>query len=106
MTTIPNDRRYTASHEWVQIDGNTATIGITEHAQEQLGDLVFVQLPDVGTSYGKGDELITLESVKAAADIFCPAAATVTATNASLDDDPEQINNHPYDSWLVQDRSN
>lgn len=101
MSNLPEDRRYTQSHEWVLTEGNSITIGITDHAQEQLGDLVFVDLPDIGADAEQGGELATLESVKAAADIYCPCSGKITAVNESLDSDPEQINTQPYDTWIA-----
>ena len=102
MSNLPNDRQYTKSHEWILIEGNTVAIGITDHAQEQLGDLVFVDLPDVGTDVSKGSDLVTLESVKAAADVYCPCEGKITSVNESLEDDPEQINTQPYDAWIAK----
>ena len=83
---------YTKDHEWVRIDGDIATVGITEHAQEQLGDVVFVELPEVGATLGKGDQASVVESVKAASEIYAPLAGEVTEVNQALVDDPALVN--------------
>jgi glycine cleavage system H protein len=83
---------YTKDHEWVRIEGATATVGISEHAQEQLGDVVFVELPAVGAAFAKGDEAAVVESVKAASEIYAPVGGTVTEVNAGLADDPALVN--------------
>ena len=104
MSNIPNELRYTQSHEWVSIeaDGN-ARIGITDHAQEALGDLVFVELPAVGDETDQGDSVAVVESVKAASDIYAPVTGEVVAINEDLEDDPGLINNDPYgDGWLYE----
>ena len=100
--SFPNDLRYTQSHEWVRLnDDDTVTVGITEHAQEQLGDLVFVETPEVDQSYSSGDAIGVVESVKAASDIYAPLDGTVADTNAALTDEPELINSNPYDDgWI------
>ena len=102
MSDIPSDLLYTESHEWVSVeDDGTARIGITDHAQAALGDLVFVELPEVGSSFGRGDACAVVESVKAASDIYAPVSGEVTAINEDLEDDPGMINNDPYgDGWL------
>ena len=95
--------KFTEDHEWLSLDGDVATVGITDHAQQQLGDLVFVELPEVGTSVEKGDGVATLESVKAASDVYAPISGNVTEVNESLSDDPEKINADPYgDGWIVR----
>ncbi len=104
MSNIPSHLKYTESHEWVNADedGN-ATIGISDHAQEALGDLVYVELPAVGDEIGQGDPCAVVESVKAASDIYAPVSGKVTAVNEELDDDPAIINSDPYDDgWLFQ----
>lgn len=88
MATI----KYTKEHEWVRIDGDVGTVGITEHAQEQLGDLVFVELPDVGRSLSKGDEAAVVESVKAASEVYAPVGGEVVEVNEALNDDPSKVN--------------
>jgi glycine cleavage system H protein len=104
MTNIPSHLKYTESHEWVDAndDGN-ARIGITDHAQEALGDLVFVELPTVGDEISQGDPCAVVESVKAASDIYTPISGTVVAVNEDLDADPAIINSDPYnDGWLYE----
>ena len=100
---VPNELSYTESHEWVRVDEDgIATIGITDHAQEMLGDLVFVELPEVGQDVDAGGEMAVVESVKAASDVYAPVAGTVRAVNDELADDPEKINADPYgDGWIV-----
>ncbi|MGB0237386.1 MAG: glycine cleavage system protein GcvH [Cycloclasticus sp.] len=102
MSNTPDDRKYADSHEWalLEADGNVR-VGITDHAQELLGDLVFVELPEVGQSVGKGDECSVVESVKAASDIYSPVTGEIVAVNDSLEDSPEVINDSPYDDgWI------
>ncbi len=102
MSNIPNDLSYTSTHEWVssEFDG-TVRIGVSDHAQEALGDLVFVELPAVGELIDKGDACAVVESVKAASDIYAPLSGEVVAINEDLEDDPGIINNDPYgDGWL------
>ena len=104
MSKIPTHLKYTESHEWVNADedGN-AQIGITDHAQEALGDLVFVELPAVGDEVSQGDPVAVVESVKAASDIFTPVSGKITAVNEDLDGDPAIINTDPYnDGWLFE----
>ena len=104
MSNIPSHLRYTESHEWVSSeDDGTARIGISDHAQEALGDLVFVELPAIGDEIGQGDPCAVVESVKAASDIYAPVSGKVIAINEQLDTDPEVINTEPYDDgWLFQ----
>ena len=104
MSNIPSHLKYTESHEWVAADehGN-ARIGISDHAQEALGDLVYVELPAVGDEIGQGDPCAVVESVKAASDIYAPVSGKVIAVNEDLDDNPAIINTDPYDDgWLFQ----
>ena len=102
MSNTPDDRKYASSHEWALLeDDGTVRVGITDHAQEALGDLVFVELPEVGQSVGKGDECSVVESVKAASDIYSPVSGEIIAVNESLEDSPELVNEAPYDDgWL------
>lgn len=94
---------FTADHEWIRVDGNTATVGITNYAQEQLGDLVFVDLPKVGKSISKGGACVVVESVKAASDVYAPVDGEVTAINEALGGDPAIVNSAPEsDGWLWQ----
>lgn len=87
-----SERRYTQDHEWVDMDGDIGTVGITDYAQEQLGDVVFVELPDIGKVLAKGDEAAEIESVKAAAEIYAPIGGEVTEVNSALNDDPSLVN--------------
>ena len=87
-----SERRYTQDHEWVDMDGDIGTVGITDYAQEQLGDVVFVELPDIGKVLAKGDEAAVIESVKAAAEIYAPIGGEVTEVNSALNDDPSLVN--------------
>lgn len=92
-------------HEWVSLDGDTATVGITDYAQNALGDVVFVELPEVGASFAKGDEVAVVESVKAASEIYAPVSGEITAVNAALEDEPDKINQSPLDDgWLFRIR--
>lgn len=104
MSNIPNELKYTQSHEWVSREANgNVRIGITDHAQEALGDLVFVELPAVGDETDQGDSVAVVESVKAASDIYAPVTGEVVAINEDLEDDPGLINNDPYgDGWLYE----
>jgi len=103
MSDHPKDRQYCESHEWVQINGDEATVGISDFAQAQLGDLVFVELPECEKQITKGDEVVVLESVKAAADVYAPLSGTVTAVNENLSETPETINQDPHNSgWLYK----
>ena len=104
MSEIPTDLRYTASHEWVRLnDDGTVTIGITDHAQEALGDIVFVELPEVDSELAHGDASCVVESVKAASDIYMPISGEVVDTNQGLVDEPEMINSSAYDDgWIFK----
>ena len=102
---FPEDVRYSESHEWVKADGDTARIGITDYAQDQLGDIVFVELPDVGESFEKGAEFGTVESVKAVSELYLPVSGEIVAINGALEDAPELINNSPFsDGWMIEVR--
>ncbi|MDV6327420.1 glycine cleavage system protein GcvH [Idiomarina sp. Sol25] len=104
MSNIPADLKYASTHEWVRDEGDgTFTVGISEHAQELLGDMVFVELPDVGDDVATGDDIAVAESVKAASDIYAPMTGEVVAVNEDLEDAPETVNNDPYgDGWLFR----
>jgi len=106
MSEIPKDLRFSESHEWVsEEEEGVVKVGITDHAQEQLGDLVFVELPEEGASFGQGDACAVIESVKAASDIYTPVSGEVVAVNQAVLDSPEIINNDPYgDGWLFSIR--
>jgi glycine cleavage system H protein len=104
--SIPDDLQYTKSHEWVRMEEDTATIGITDHAQDELGDVVFVELPEVGATIGAGDSFGTVESVKAVSDLYTPLGGEVVEVNSSLEDAPEKINDDPYgEGWIVKLRT-
>lgn len=95
--------RFTASHEWVQLDGDSARIGITDFAQAQLGDVIFVELPEVGATLDAGAKFGSIESVKAASDLYAPVAGTVAEVNAALADKPELVNSDPYgEGWMIR----
>ncbi|WP_018229009.1 glycine cleavage system protein GcvH [Methyloversatilis universalis] len=97
----PDNLRYTDTHEWVRVEQDgTVTVGITDHAQDALGDVVFLQLPDVGRTVARTEAMAVIESVKSASDIHAPVAGTVTAVNQALADAPEQVNQDPYASWM------
>ena len=103
MSNVPANLKYTESHEWVRVEGDgNVTIGITDHAQEALGDLVFLELPEVGKTYAAGQELCVVESVKAAADVYAPIAGEVTAINQDAADAPESVNQDAYAAWLFK----
>ena len=105
MSTYPEDFRYTKEHEWVKPEGGAATIGITDHAQNELGDIVYVDLPKVGTMLEKGKSLGSVESVKAVSDIFSPVSGEVTGINELLTTAPEKLNTDPHGAaWLVKVR--
>jgi glycine cleavage system H protein len=100
---IPEDLQYTHSHEWVRIEGDTAIIGITDHAQDELGDVVFVELPDEGATFDAGESFGTVESVKAVSDLYTPVGGEVVEVNSALEDAPENINEDPYgEGWIVK----
>lgn len=100
---IPEHLQYTKEHEWLSIDGGTIRIGITDYAQDQLGDIVFVELPDVGAELDEGDVFAEVESTKSVGEVYAPVAGVVTARNDSLMDTPELINQDPYDTgWLIE----
>ena|SRR5437763_12819758 len=98
----PNDYRYTREHEWIQVQGNTALVGITNHAQESLGDIVFVELPKTGAEYKKGDTFGTVESVKAVSDLYAPASGKVVAVNENLTGAPEMVNKDAHGAWMIK----
>jgi glycine cleavage system H protein len=103
MTQYPDDRRYSRSHEWVKLDGEVATVGITDHAQKELGEVVFVDLPDVGEIFDAGQEIGTIESVKAVSEVFVPVAGEVVEVNKVLADEPGAVNEDPHgDGWIVK----
>jgi len=100
---VPADLKYTKEHEWLRIEGNVATVGITDWAQGELGDIVFVELPEVGAGVEQMESFGTIEAVKAVSDIYSPVNGKVTEVNAALDDDPMVINRDPYgDGWMIK----
>jgi len=98
----PTDRKYTKEHEWIQASGTTGTIGITDYAQQSLGDIVFVELPKVGAELAAGKTFGTVESVKAVSDLYTPASGTVTEVNGDLATSPEKVNKDAHGSWMVK----
>lgn len=104
MSNIPAELKYASSHEWLRSEGNGVyTVGITEHAQDLLGDMVFVELPEVGDSVAQGDDVAVAESVKAASDIYAPIAGEIVEINEALTDSPELVNSAPYaDGWMFK----
>lgn len=104
MSNVPAELKYTKSHEWVRVeDDGTITVGITDHAQGALGDLVYVEAPETGESYGAGDACAVVESVKAASDIYCPMAGEIVEAHESLADEPEHVNEDPYvEGWIFR----
>lgn len=107
MANIPSDRLYSRDHEWALIEGDRILIGLTDFAQRQLGDVVYVEVPEVGARFEAGEPFGSVESVKAVSEIYVPLAGEVVEVNASLNDSPEQVNDDPYgDGWLVRLRTN
>lgn len=105
MADIPTDLKYTSSHEWVSVEGNTAIIGISDHAQEELTELVFIELPDLGRELTAGDPCAVVESVKTASDIYAPLSGEIIDTNDALDTEPGTVNDDPYgDGWFFKIR--
>ncbi len=100
----PADLSYSDDHEWVQKTAETIKIGVTDYAQDQMGDIVFVEMPDIGDTFKKGDEFGTLESVKAVSEVFIPLSGEVVAVNGALEDAPELVNEEPYASWIIEIR--
>ena len=100
---VPENLLYTQEHEWIRVDGNNAIVGITQFAQDQLGDIVFVELPEVGTVIEKETPFGVVESVKTVSDLYAPVSGTVKAVNQELESSPEQVNNAPYGSgWIIE----
>jgi glycine cleavage system H protein len=102
IMAYPTDRKYTKEHEWVQVSGNTATVGISDYAQSSLGDIVFVELPKVGAELAAGKPFGTVESVKAVSDLYAPASGTVTEVNGNLATSPEAVNKDAHASWMLK----
>ena len=100
---VPGDLLYTKDHEWVNVDGDVATIGITDFAQGELGDIVFVEFPDLNSTVEKGQSAGTIEAVKTVADLYMPISGTIIAVNENLDNNPEAVNDTPYDDgWMIK----
>jgi glycine cleavage system H protein len=100
---LPEDVRYAPSHEWAKAEGDTVKVGISDYAQDQLGDIVFVELPETGEIFGKGAEFGTVESVKAVSELYMPVGGEIVAINTALEDAPERVNNTPYaDGWMIE----
>ena len=103
MSEVPTELKFLSSHEWVLVEGNVATIGVSDHAQELLGDLVYVELPEQGSTVAAGDSVGVIESVKAASDTYAPVSGEIIEVNDELEDSPEKINNDPYgDGWMYK----
>ena len=103
MSEVPSELKFLSSHEWVMVEGDIATIGVSDHAQELLGDLVYVELPEVGDTIAAGDSVGVIESVKAASDTYAPISGEIIEVNADLEDAPERINVDPYgDGWMYK----
>ena len=103
MSNVPSELKFLPSHEWVAVDGDIATVGVSDHAQELLGDLVFVELPEVESAIGAGDSVGVIESVKAASDTYAPISGEIIEVNSELEDSPERINDDPYgDGWMYK----
>lgn len=103
MSNTPEGLSYTRDHEWIRVDGDTATVGLTDHAQRQLGDVVYVELPRTGATFAASEPFGSVESVKAVSEVFMPVGGTITEVNDSLNDEPDLANTDPYgDGWLVR----
>lgn len=102
MANSPKDLKYTKEHEWIKVNGGEGTVGITDHAQESLGDIVFVELPKVGADVTAGKTFGTVESVKAVSDLYSPVTGTVTAINEELATAPEKVNSDAYGAWMIK----
>jgi glycine cleavage system H protein len=101
--SVPGDLQYTKSHEWVRVEDGVATVGITDHAQDELGDVVFVELPETGATLAAGDSFGAVESVKAVSDLYSPVGGEVVEVNGALEDSPEKINEDPYgEGWIFK----
>jgi len=104
--SVPEELQYTRSHEWVRREGETATVGITDHAQDELGDVVFVELPETGATFDAGVAFGVVESVKAVSDLYAPVGGEVVEVNSALEETPEKINEDPYgDGWILKLRA-
>ena len=99
--TYPTDLKYTKDHEWIRINDQNGHIGITDYAQEQLGDVVYVELPEVGRVFAQGDQFGSVESVKAVSDLYCPVSGEVIEVNSVLETQPELVNKDPHENWMI-----
>lgn len=100
---FPDDIRYAKSHEWARLEGDTVKVGISDYAQDQLGDIVFVEMPEAGETFAQGDEFGTVESVKAVSELYMPIGGEIVAVNSPLEDAPELVNNTPYaEGWMIE----
>jgi glycine cleavage system H protein len=107
MSNVPENLRYSKDHEWIRVEGETGTVGITDHAQDSLGDVVYVELPKVGDVFEAHGAFGSVESVKAVSELFLPVAGEVVEVNESLQDEPEKVNSDPYgDGWMIRIRLN
>jgi glycine cleavage system H protein len=103
MANVPENLHYSKDHEWVRVEGDTVVVGITDHAQEQLGDVVYVELPKPGEEFAAHESFGSVESVKAVSEIFTPVSGKITEANDSLNDEPEKVNNDPYgEGWMIK----
>ncbi len=103
MSETPNDRRYTKEHEWVKLDGDIATVGITDFAQSELGDVTYIEMPQVGREINQGESFGVVESVKAVSDVYAPVSGEIVEVNGALEAQPETVNSSPYeDAWLIK----
>jgi len=103
MANVPENLHYSKDHEWVRVEGDVAVIGITDHAQEQLGDVVYVELPKPGEEFAANESFGSVESVKAVSEVFTPVSGQIASVNDSLNDEPEKVNNDPYnDGWMIK----
>ena len=100
----PADLKYTKDHEWIRVTGDTGEVGVTDYAQQQLGDVVFVELPEVGQTFAQGDQFGSIESVKAVSDLYCPVSGKIVAVNPELAAAPESVNASPHESWMIRIR--
>jgi glycine cleavage system H protein len=101
MMAYPSNLKYTKDHEWIALEGDRGTVGITDYAQQQLGDVVFVELPEVGVKVKQGQSFGTIESVKAVSELYSPVTGEIVEVNSALKDKPETVNANPHDSWMV-----
>ena len=103
MANIPDDLHYSKDHEWVRVDANVATVGITDYAQDSLGDVVYVELPKVGDEFAANESFGSVESVKAVSEVFCPVSGEIVGINETLSDTPEAVNQDPYgEGWMIR----